>query len=175
MDLLVRFHKRASGKPSVTYQEALDEVLCFGWIDGVRRNLDVTSYTIRFTPRRAKSVWSAVNIRRAHELIAAGRMTPAGLAAFEKRDEKRAKRYSYDRENVAFDDPSEQRFRANVKAWAFFRAQPPGYQRLHTRWVVSAKREETRDKRLAVLIDASAEGRRVDPMSSPYDQTTARE
>ena len=173
-ELLVGFHKKASGKPSVTYKEALDEALCFGWIDGVRRNVDATSYSIRFTPRKTKSVWSAVNIKRAHELIAAGQMTPAGLAAFEKRDENRARQYSYERESVEFDDASEQAFRANEKAWAFLRAQPRGYQRLHTWWVVSAKREETRAKRLAVLIEASAEGRRLDPMSSPYKQA-ARE
>jgi len=173
-ELSVGFHKKTSGIRSITYQEALDEALCFGWIDGVRRNLDDTSYTIRFTPRKPKSVWSAVNIKRAHELIAAGRMTPVGLAAFEKRDEQRARQYSYDRESVEFDDASEKAFRANEKAWAFFRAQPRGYQRLHTWWVVSAKREETRAKRLAVLIEASAEGRRLDPMSSPYKQA-ARE
>jgi uncharacterized protein YdeI (YjbR/CyaY-like superfamily) len=167
-ELLVGFHKKGSGQSSVTYREALDEALCFGWIDGVRRNLDEGSYTIRFTPRTPKSVWSAVNIRRAHELIAEGRMAPAGLVAFEKRDEARARQYSYERENVAFDAASEKAFRADQEAWEFFRAQPQGYQQLHTWWVVSAKREETRLKRLAVLIEASAEGRRLDPMTSPY-------
>ena len=167
-ELLVGFHKKASSKPSLTYQEALDEALCFGWIDGVRRSLAEDSYTIRFTPRKRKSVWSAVNNERAHELIAAGQMTPAGLAAFEKRDEERARQYSYERENVEFDAASERQFRANEKAWEFFRAQPPGYQRLHTWWVESVKREETRLKRLAVLIEASSEGRRLDPITSPY-------
>ena len=172
-ELLVGFYKKGSGKPSITYQQALDEALCFGWIDGVRRNLDGSSYTIRFTPRKPKSVWSAVNIRRAHELISAGRMTPPGLAAFEKRDEARARQYSYERENVAFDAASEKAFRADRKAWEFFRAQPHGYQRLHTWWVMSAKKEDTRAKRLAVLIEASAEGRRLDPMTSPYKRTSA--
>jgi uncharacterized protein YdeI (YjbR/CyaY-like superfamily) len=167
-ELLVGFRKKGSGKPSITYQEALDEALCFGWIDGVRRNVDESSYSIRFTPRKPKSVWSAVNIKRANELVALGRMMAAGLAAFEKRDEARARQYSYERENVKFDAASEERFRRNKKAWEFFRAQPRGYQQLHTWWVVSAKREETRLKRLAVLIQASAEGRRLDPMTSPY-------
>ena len=170
---MVGFHKKNSGKASITYQEALDEALCFGWIDGVRRNLDVSSYTIRFTPRKPKSVWSAVNARRAHELIAEGRMTPPGLAAFAKRDEARARQYSYERENVAFDAASEKAFQANKPAWEFFRAQPQGYQWLHTWWVMSAKKEETRARRLAVLIEASAEGRRLDPMTSPYKRTSA--
>jgi len=174
-ELLVGFHKKASGTPSITYQEALDEALCFGWIDGVRRNLGESSYTIRFTPRKPKSVWSAVNIKRAHELTALGRMMPAGLAAFEKRDENRAGRYSYERKNVEFDAASEEVFRANERAWEFFRAQPRGYQRLHTWWVVSAKREETRLKRLSVLIEASAEGRRLDPMTSPFKRSASQE
>jgi uncharacterized protein YdeI (YjbR/CyaY-like superfamily) len=171
-ELSVGFHKKNSRKPSITYQEALDGALCYGWIDGVRRNPNEDSYTIRFTPRKPKSVWSAVNIRRAHELIAEGRMTPPGLAAFEKRDEARARQYSYERENVVFDAASEERLRHNKKAWEFFRAQPQGYQRLHTWWVVSAKKEETRAKRLAVLMEASAEGRRLDPMNSPYRQAS---
>jgi len=169
-ELLVGFHKKNSGKLSITLKEAQDEGLCFGWIDSVARNLDESSYTVRFTPRRPKSVWSAVNIKRTEELIAAGRMTPAGLAAFEARDEKRARQYSYERANVAFDATSEEAFRANEAAWEFFQAQPKGHQRLHTWWVMSAKREETRARRLAVLIAASAEGRRLDPMTSPIKQ-----
>jgi len=157
-------HKTSSGKPSITLREAQDEAICFGWIDGVAHSLDESSYTIRLTPRRRGSVWSAVNIKRAHALIGAGRMTQAGLAAFEKRDEKRAKRYSYEREKPEFDAAGEKIFRANRKAWAFFRAQPPGYQRLHTWWVMSAKTEPTRARRLA------AERSRIDPMRSPYKQ-----
>ncbi len=169
-ELVTGLHKTSSGKPSITLREAQDEAICFGWIDGVAHSLDESSYTIRFTPRRRGSVWSAVNIKRAHALIGAGRMTPAGLAAFEKRDEKRAKRYSYEREKPEFDAASEKIFRANRKAWAFFRAQPPGYQRLQTWWVMSAKTEETRARRLAVLIEISREGRKIDPMISPYKQ-----
>ena len=173
-EMLLGLHKKSSGKPSITLREAQDEALCFGWIDGVARSIDESSWAIRLTPRRPGSVWSAVNIKAAHELVAAGRMTPAGLAAFEKRDEKRAKRYSYERETPEFDAASKATFRANEKAWEFFRAQPAGYQRLHTWWVMSAKREETRTKRLAVLIDISANGRRIDPMRSPFEQVNTR-
>ena len=170
-ELLLCLRKKSSGEPSITLREAQDEGLCFGWIDSVAHGLDESSYTIRFTPRKPKSVWSAVNIKQAHALIASGRMTPAGLATFEKRDEKRAQRYSYERENPEFDAASEQTFRANKAAWTFFRAQPAGYQRLHTWWVMSAKQEETRRKRLSVLVKICADGRRIDPMISPYKQT----
>jgi len=167
-ELLLGLHKKSSGKPSITLRQAQDEALCFGWIDGKARSIDENSWAIRFTQRRPGSVWSAVNIKRAHELIATGRMTPAGLAAFEKRDEKRAKPYSYERDSAEFDPASQARFRANEAAWDFFRAQPAGYQRLHTWWVMSAKREETRARRLAVLIELSAQRRRIDPMISPF-------
>jgi uncharacterized protein YdeI (YjbR/CyaY-like superfamily) len=174
-ELLVGLRKKSSGLASITLREAQEEALCFGWIDGKARNLDESNWAIRFTPRRPDSVWSAVNIKRAHALIAEGRMTPAGLAAFEKRDEKRARKYSYEREKPEFDKASEEAFRANEKAWDFFRAQPAGYQRLNTWWVMSAKREETRAKRLAALIEISAQGRRIDPMRSPFEQVNRRE
>jgi uncharacterized protein YdeI (YjbR/CyaY-like superfamily) len=169
-ELLLGLHKKGSGKPSITLREAQDEALCFGWIDGKARSIDENSWAIRFTPRRSGSVWSAVNIKRAEALIAQGRMTPAGLAEFEKRDEKRVRQYSYERENPEFDAASTQAFRANEPAWDFFREQPAGYQRLNTWWVMSAKRAETRAKRLAVLIEISAQGRRIDPMKSPFEQ-----
>jgi len=174
-ELFLGLHKKSSGLTSITLREAQDEGLCFGWIDGVARNVDESSWAIRFTPRKLRSVWSAVNIKRAHELIAAGRMTPAGLTAFEKRDEKRAKSYSYERGNVAFDAASEESFRAKEAAWEFFRAQAQGYQRLQTWWVMSAKREETRARRLAVLIEISARERRIDPMKSPFEQLRSGE
>jgi uncharacterized protein YdeI (YjbR/CyaY-like superfamily) len=136
--------------------------------------IDENSWAIRLTPRRPGSIWSAVNTKRAHALIAEGRMTTAGLAEFEKRNDKRSKRYSYERENPKFDAASEAAFRSNEKAWEFFRAQPTGYQRLHTWWVISAKRQDTRAKRLAVLIEISARGRRIDPMKSPFGQVTGR-
>lgn len=169
-ELTLGLYKKNSGKLSITLREAQDEGLCFGWIDSVAHNLDENSYSIRFTPRKPKSVWSAVNIKRAHELIASGRMTPAGLAEFVKRDERQAKRYSYERENPEFDPDSEDTFRANKAAWGFFLAQPRGYQRLHTWWVMSARTESTRAKRLGVLIEISQQGRRIDPMISPYKQ-----
>jgi uncharacterized protein YdeI (YjbR/CyaY-like superfamily) len=172
-ELLLGLHKKGSGKPSISLREAQDEALCFGWIDGVARSLGESSWAIRFTPRRPGSVWSAVNIKRAATLVAEGRMTPAGLAEFEKRDEKRVRQYFYERENPEFDAASEEAFRANERAWEFFCAQPPGYQRLNTWWVMNAKRAETRAKRLAALIEISAQGRRIDPMRSPFEQVSS--
>jgi uncharacterized protein YdeI (YjbR/CyaY-like superfamily) len=169
-ELLLGLYKKGSGKPTITLREAQDEAICFGWIDGKARSIDKNSWAIRFTPRRPGSFWSAVNIKRAEALVAEERMTRAGLAAFEKRDETRSKQYSYQRESPEFDAASEAAFRANKAAWDFFRAQPAGYQRLNTWWVTSAKREETRAKRLAALIDISAQGRRIDPMKSPFEQ-----
>jgi uncharacterized protein YdeI (YjbR/CyaY-like superfamily) len=160
-ELWVGFHRKGSGRPSITWPESVDQALCFGWIDGVRRSLDGGSYMIRFTPRRTTSIWSAVNIRRANALIAAGLMEPAGLRAFEARDDRRTARYSFEREQVALEPEQERRFRRHRKAWAFFQAQPPGYRRTATWWVVSAKREATREKRLATLIEDSAAGRRI--------------
>lgn len=160
-ELWIRFHKVGSGKKSVTYPQALDEALAVGWIDGVRKRLDDASYVQRFTPRREGSYWSAVNIAKAEALIAAGRMTPAGLAAFEQRDRSAAKRYSF--ENRPQDLPPEATaaLRADAKAWAFWAAQPPGYRKTATWFVVSAKKDETRAKRLATLIDRCARGERL--------------
>lgn len=160
-ELVVGFHKRGSGRPSITWPESVDQALCFGWIDGIRRRIDDVSYTIRFTPRRRGSIWSAVNIRRANELIELGLMQPPGLRVFEKRSEEKSRIYSYEREHASFTRQDEKRFRANKKAWKFFSEQPPGYRRLTTYWVTSAKREETRARRLASLIDLSARGKRL--------------
>jgi uncharacterized protein YdeI (YjbR/CyaY-like superfamily) len=159
-ELLVGFYKTKSGKPSMTWPESVDQALCYGWIDGVRHSLGEDAYTIRFTPRRPTSVWSAVNIRKMKELTEQGLMQPAGLAVFEKRDPRKGG-YSYDYKDVAFDKVSEKEFRAHRDAWRFFQAQPPGYRKLCTRWVTSAKREETRKKRLAELIADSSAGRRI--------------
>lgn len=159
-ELFVGFYKKSSGEPSITYSEALDEALCFGWIDGVRKNVDETRYTIRFTPRRPKSKWSAVNIKRAEELKALGRMEPAGLAAFDGRDPGKAG-YSYEEALRALDGACEERFRAHPKAWGFFQAQPPGYRRTISFWIMSAKKEETRWRRLQQLIEGSARGERL--------------
>jgi uncharacterized protein YdeI (YjbR/CyaY-like superfamily) len=157
----IGFYNKESGKGGITYKEALDEALCFGWIDGVRRNIDEVSYEQRFTPRKPKSYWSDININHVKRLQEAGKMTPAGLAAFESRDEAAAKRYSFEQKNVAFTEELEKTFRKNKKAWAFFEKQPPGYRRIATWFVMSAKREETRAKRLERVIEVSEQGKRL--------------
>jgi uncharacterized protein YdeI (YjbR/CyaY-like superfamily) len=160
-ELLVGFHKKGTGRPSITWPESVDEALCFGWIDGVRKRLDDDRYTIRFTPRKLGSIWSAVNIQRVGELTAQGRMRPAGQRAFGTRDEGRSRVYSYERARAGLSAQDEAAFRANPQAWAFFQAQPPSYRKTAAWWVVSAKREETRGKRLATLIADSEQGRRI--------------
>jgi uncharacterized protein YdeI (YjbR/CyaY-like superfamily) len=162
LELWVGFHKKGSGKPSITWPESVDEALCFGWIDGVRKRIDDTSYVIRFTPRKRGSIWSAVNVKRVAELTGMGLMQPAGIRAFEYRKEAKSGIYSYEQKTAAkLDDADEKRFRANKKAWEFFQAQAPSYRRLMIWRVVSAKKAETKMKRLATLIEASAQGRRV--------------
>lgn len=157
--LMVGFYHVGSGRPSMTWPESVAEALCFGWIDGVRRRRDGESYTIRFTPRRKESRWSAVNIRLVAELEAAGRMTAAGRAAFAARRDEGG--YSYERRDAALGAAQVREFKKNKRAWAFFEKQPPGYRRLAAWYVMSAKREETRARRLARLVGASAEGRRL--------------
>lgn len=164
-ELLVGFYKRGSGKPSITWPESVDAALCFGWIDGVRHRIDDVSYSIRFTPRKPRSIWSTVNTRRAAELISQGLMHPSGLKAFEARDEKRSGVYSFERQHIAFDPAQEKQFRANKDAWNFFKAKPPWYRRAATAWVVSAKRPETRSKRLAILIKDSEQRRTIAPLT----------
>jgi uncharacterized protein YdeI (YjbR/CyaY-like superfamily) len=167
-ELLVGFHKKGTGRPSLTWPESVDQALCFGWIDGVRRSLGEHSYTIRFTPRKARSTWSAINIKRAKELIDEGLMRPAGLAAFERRSDDRSRIYAYERRDDAkLPAAAEREFRANRKAWAFFSEQAPWYRRNATHWVISAKREETRRRRLKTLIDDSAQGRRLAHLTPP--------
>ena len=167
-ELLVGFYKRGSGKPSISWQDLVDEELCFGWIDGVRNGIDDISYSNRITPRTPRSSWSAVNIARARELIRLGRMHAAGLKAFERRTDERSAIYSYEQRKAARLDPAAERtFRANKKAWTFFQAQAPSYQRTAIWWVVSAKREETRQRRVATLIGDSARGRVVGPVRRP--------
>jgi uncharacterized protein YdeI (YjbR/CyaY-like superfamily) len=160
-ELLVGFHKKGSGKPSITWPESVDEALCFGWIDGIRRRVDDASYTIRFTPRKPTSIWSAVNIRRVEALAREGRMRPAGVKAFEKRRENRSGIYSYEQRRDRLEEPYASLLRKNEAASRFFEAQPPGYRKLMGWRVVSAKKEETRLKRLEQLIEASARGRRL--------------
>jgi uncharacterized protein YdeI (YjbR/CyaY-like superfamily) len=161
VELWVGFYKKSSGQASTTYQEALDEALCFGWIDGIRKTVDESRYTIRFTPRKPASIWSNVNIRRANELIALGRMTPAGLAAFQAHQQEKSGVYSYENRPRQLDAKYEKKFRANKTAWDFFQSQAPYYRRTASAWVMTAKKEETRLRRLAVLIEDSAQGRRA--------------
>jgi uncharacterized protein YdeI (YjbR/CyaY-like superfamily) len=161
-ELWVGFHKKASGKPSMTWAESVDEALCYGWIDGKRKSVGDDGYKIRFTPRRVGSNWSVVNIKRVGELTALGLMHPAGLEAFAARKEKSSGVYAYEqRKSAALDAEHERRFRRNKQAWAFFQSQPPSYRQTATWWVISAKRGETRERRLATLIDDSAAGRRI--------------
>ena len=160
-ELWVGYYKKDSGKPSMTWPESVDQALCYGWIDGVRKSVNEDSYKIRFTPRKPSSIWSTVNTKRANELIAEGLMKPAGLAAFERRDAMKSNSYSFERENVAFTPELEKMFRAKKKAWTFFEKQPPGYRKLATWYVMSAKQDATREKRLQRLITDSAAGRRL--------------
>jgi uncharacterized protein YdeI (YjbR/CyaY-like superfamily) len=161
-ELWVGFHKRDSGRPSITWPESVDGALCFGWIDGVRKSIDATSYKIRFTPRKPRSIWSAININRVAELKRMGAMHAAGLSAFEKRQDERSAIYAYEQRKTAKLPPQyEKQFRANKAAWKFFTSQPPWYQRTATYRVVSAKKEETRVKRLATLIKDSANQRSI--------------
>jgi uncharacterized protein YdeI (YjbR/CyaY-like superfamily) len=167
-ELLVGFHKKGSGRPSMTWPESVDQALCFGWIDGVRRGIDEHSYTIRFTPRKPRSTWSVVNVKRAQELVEEGLMRPAGLAAFERRSEDRSGIYAYEqREEAKLDPAAEKEFRANRKAWAFFSDQAPSYRRTATHWVIRAKKEETRRRRLKTLIEDSAAGRTLRHLTRP--------
>jgi uncharacterized protein YdeI (YjbR/CyaY-like superfamily) len=168
-ELLVGFHKKDSGKKSMTYPEALDEALCFGWIDGVRKSFDDNSYTIRFTPRKPRSIWSLVNIKHVERLREQQRMAPPGLAAFANRDPKRSGIYSF--ETAARELPPEfvKKFSGSKKAWKFFQEQPPGYRKIAAFYVMSAKKEETRLRRLDQLIALSAKLTRLG-LISPSEQ-----
>ncbi len=157
-ELWVGFYKKDSGKPSITWPESVDEALCFGWIDGIRKSIDEESYKIRFTPRKSVSTWSNVNMKRVEELIKVGRMQPAGLAAYNKRHQKRSGIYAFEQSEAKLSAIQEKQFKAIKRAWIFFKAQAPWYQRTAIWWVVSAKREETKVKRLGILIQNSAEG-----------------
>jgi uncharacterized protein YdeI (YjbR/CyaY-like superfamily) len=167
-ELLVGLHKRHTGCATLSWPQLVDELLCFGWIDGVRRRIDDDSYSIRITPRKPRSIWSAVNVARAAELEAAGLMHPSGRAAVGRRSEARTGVYSHDRATPAkLDAVYERRLRANVGASRFFDSQPPWYRRTATHWVMSAKRQETRDRRFAQLLEHSAAGSAVPPLTRP--------
>jgi uncharacterized protein YdeI (YjbR/CyaY-like superfamily) len=159
-ELWLGFYNKRTDKKSITYREALDEALCFGWIDGVRKSINKTTYKRRFTPRKAKSYWSAVNIRRVGELAELGQVAPSGVKAFELRTSDSGK-YSFESRPKKLAPAYEKQFKANRAAWEFFRAQAPWYQRTSSFWVVSAKQEETRQRRLATLICDSEKGRRL--------------
>jgi uncharacterized protein YdeI (YjbR/CyaY-like superfamily) len=161
-ELLVGFHKKGSGRSSITWPESVDQALCFGWIDGVRRRIDDESYSIRFTPRKARSTWSAINVKRVGELAAQGLMRPPGVAAFERRSDDKTAIYAYEQRKAAtLDAEQKRRFKADKKAWAWFQAQPAGYRRTATYWVISAKKAETRQRRLGRLIADSGAGRPI--------------
>ncbi len=160
-ELLVGFYKKDSGKPSITWPESVDEALRHGWIDGIRRRVDDASYTIRFTPRKPRSIWSAVNMGRVQELMKQGRVQAAGMKAFEARTENRSGIYAYEQRKDRLDDPYQGALERNKKAWAFYRAQAASYRRAANWWVVSAKQEATRLTRLGKLVELSAQGKRL--------------
>ncbi len=166
-ELWVGFHKKGSGRPSMTWPEAVDQALCFGWIDGIRKSVDASSYTNRFTPRKPTSTWSTVNVEMVARGTDQGLMRPAGLRAFEARDAANSGVYSFEQRPQDLPPAYAERFQENGPAWAFFQAQPPGYRRTATFWVLSAKREGTRLKRLATLVDDSAHGRRIGLLARP--------
>jgi uncharacterized protein YdeI (YjbR/CyaY-like superfamily) len=160
-ELWVGFHKKDSGKPSITWPESVDQALCFGWIDGIRKGLDENSYQIRFTPRRRGSIWSAINIKRAKELVRRKQMRPTGLKAFAARIENKSGIYSYEQRSTDLSEPYAKLLKKNNAAWNFFENQPPSYRKMIGWWIISAKKEETRMARLAKLISESAKGKRL--------------
>lgn len=162
-ELWIGYHKRSTGRPSLTWSQAVDEALCVGWIDGVRMSIDAERYVQRFTPRRQGSTWSAINVAKIERLTAEGRMRPAGLAAFEARTAATA-RYSYERALATFTEVELAIFKAHAAAWADWESRPPSYRRAVTHWVASARQPATRERRLASLIEDSAAGRKVGPM-----------
>ncbi len=164
----IGFHKTWSEKAGITYREALDEALCFGWIDGLRRGGHAV-WSIRFTPRQPDSVWSAANMARVEELIAEGRVAPAGLAAYQRRDPERQKQYSFENRDKTLAPDYEKRFRAEPAAWSWFQAMPRSYRHPAIWWVMSARQEETRERRLKTLIADSAAGRRIKPLRPTRD------
>jgi uncharacterized protein YdeI (YjbR/CyaY-like superfamily) len=165
-ELMLLCHKTHAATRGVTHRQALDEALCFGWIDGVRRGIDADTFVVRFSPRKARSYWSAVNLRRFAELKAQGLVRPPGLAAFEARTAAKGK-YSFESRPKALDPAAMKKLRANRAALAFFQAQAPWYRRTCAFWVMSAKRDETRARRLGILIEHCAEGRRIPPLAGP--------
>lgn len=165
-ELFVGFYKKDSGKVGITYAEAVDEALCFGWIDGIKKRVDEVSYTHRFTPRKPKSNWSLINIGHVTRLTKAGRMKPTGLKAFAARTDARSGVYSFENRPRELSPELERQFKSDKTAWEFFQQQPPGYRRVASFWVMSAKQDETRERRLAQLMADSKQGRRLGMLSS---------
>ena len=160
-ELILGYYKKATKKPSVEWSESVDQAICFGWIDGIRRKIDEESYSIRFTPRSAKSHWSAVNIEKVKRLSKAGLMHPAGDAAFKKMDPKNAKQFAYEQAQVGLDKHYEDQIKANKKAWAFYQKLAPSCKKVTIYWVISAKQESTRKRRLLVLIESAEQGLKI--------------
>jgi uncharacterized protein YdeI (YjbR/CyaY-like superfamily) len=174
-ELFVGFYKRDSGKPSITWSESVDAALCYGWIDGIRNSIDAISYRIRFTPRKPTSTWSAINVKRVAELTKLGLMRPAGIKAFEARKDDKTGIYAYEqRQNAKLSPACEKQFRAHRKAWKFFQAQPPWYRRTATYYVISAKQEATRQKRLEQLIRDCEAGLPIKQLRRPGSQSEGK-
>jgi uncharacterized protein YdeI (YjbR/CyaY-like superfamily) len=169
-ELWLGYHRKATGRPSVDWSQAVDEALCVGWIDGVRYRIDETTHAQRFTPRRKGSIWSAINVAKVAALTAEGRMRPAGLVAFEARTPEKTAIYSYERDAAAFSDEEAARFRADEAAWADWERRPPYYRKAATHWVTSAKQVATRERRLASLIEDSAAGRKPRALTPPGER-----
>jgi uncharacterized protein YdeI (YjbR/CyaY-like superfamily) len=166
-ELWIGYYKTKSGKQSISWPQSVDEALSFGWIDGIRKSIDESSYVIRFTRRKPDSIWSAINIKKVEELTRLGLMHPAGIEAFDKRDEKKSRVYSFEQKTIELEDIYEKQFKRNKKAWKFFQSQPPSYQKPAMWWVMSAKQESTKQKRLGILIKDSQEGQKISPLR-PY-------
>lgn len=173
-ELLIGFHKRASGKKSITYPEALDEALCFGWIDGVRKKLNETSFVQRFTPRKPRSIWSNINVDHIERLKKEGRVHASGLAAYERRDPKRTGIYSFENDPAKLAPDYEKKFRLNKRAWKFFEEQAPYYKRLMIFRIMAGKKEETRIRRLDQLIECSANGHRVGLLTGKEEKVATK-
>ena len=164
-ELIVGYYKVNSGKPSMTWSESVDQAICFGWIDGIRRSIDKDSYCIRFTPRKPDSIWSAVNIKKVETLTQQGLMHPAGLVAYAKRNANKSAVYSFENAPAELPPHFREQFVANAMAWAYFQSMPKSYRNPALHWVISAKQEATRQKRLDTLIADSQAGRKIKPLS----------
>ena len=163
-EIWVGFYKKKTKKVGISYKESVDEGLCFGWIDGIRKSVDDERWKIRYTPRTSTSIWSKVNLKRIKELIEMGRVEPSGMKAYEQRDEKLTNQYSFEQNNAELSPEYEAQFQANEKAWQYFQDQRPSYQKQTIWWVISAKKEETRQRRLATLIADSENGEWIKSM-----------